>query len=131
MLSNTDRMTSLLQQVRDWDVHLAIDDFGTGYCSLSYLSNYRFSRLKIDQSFVRNVPSDSRSANLTTAIINMGKTLDMKVIAECVETEDQMEFLRSRACDEIQGYYFSRPLSASAFAEKFRSHRPMMPSQAA
>ena len=98
---------------------LAIDDFGTGYCGLSYLRHFQFSRLKIDQSFVRSVLVDPRDAALTAAIINMAKVLNMKVIAECVETEEQMKLLESIGCHEIQGYYFSRPVSAAVFAEKF------------
>jgi len=127
LISNASVLTTLLQQLHELGTSLAIDDFGTGYCGLSYLRRFHFAKLKIDQSFVRSVLADQRDALLTAAIIGIGKLLNMKVVAECVETEEQVEFLRSLACDEIQGYYFSRPLSAPDFAEKFREHRAFLP----
>jgi EAL domain-containing protein (putative c-di-GMP-specific phosphodiesterase class I) len=112
-----------LQQLTKLGINLVIDDFGTGYCGLSYLRRFQFSKLKVDQSFIHSVLTDERDAVLAGAIINIGKLLHMKVVAEAVETEAQVEFLRSLACDEIQGYYFSPSLSAFDFAEKFRNHR--------
>ena len=93
-------------------IKLAIDDFGMGYSSLSYLKRFPVSTLKIDRSFIRDVAIDPDDAAITTAIINMAKALNVRVIAEGVENEAQMSFLRAHQCDGIQGYYFSRPLTA-------------------
>ncbi len=116
LLSNADVMTSVLEELQNMGVTLAIDDFGTGYSSLSYLRQLRASRLKIDRSFVRDLATDPDDAAITAAIIGMAKSLNMRVLAEGVETEAQVEFLRRHRCDEIQGYYFSRPLPASQLA---------------
>jgi EAL domain-containing protein (putative c-di-GMP-specific phosphodiesterase class I) len=83
--------------------------------------------LKIDQSFVKSIAVEARDSALTAAIVNMATILGMKVIAECVETEEQVEILRSLGCDQFQGYYFSRPLCISAFAERVRSHYASLP----
>jgi EAL domain-containing protein (putative c-di-GMP-specific phosphodiesterase class I) len=92
-------------------VKLAIDDFGTGYSSLSYLRQFPVTRLKIDRSFIQDVAINPDDAAITTAIIDMAKALSLKVIAEGVETEAQMAFLRAHRCDQIQGYFFSKPLT--------------------
>jgi EAL domain-containing protein (putative c-di-GMP-specific phosphodiesterase class I) len=120
-------MVPLLQKVNELGSNLAIDDFGTGYCGYSYLRRFHFSRLKIDQSFVKSIAVEARDSALTAAIVNMATILGMKVIAECVETEEQVEILRSLGCDQFQGYYFSRPLCISAFAERVRSHYASLP----
>jgi EAL domain-containing protein (putative c-di-GMP-specific phosphodiesterase class I) len=96
---------------------LAIDDFGTGYSSFSYLKQFRASKLKIDRSFITEVAVKADDAAITAAIISMAKSLNLKVIAEGVEDEAQMSFLRSHHCDEIQGYYFSKPLRVGHVAE--------------
>jgi diguanylate cyclase (GGDEF)-like protein len=124
-LSFDDKMVSVLEEVRKMGVQLAIDDFGIGYCGFGYLRRFRFSKLKIDGSFVKTILENANDAALTTAIISMGKILDMGVIAECVETQRQVEFLRSLGCDEIQGYHFSRPLAVPDFAEKVRAHNAL------
>jgi EAL domain-containing protein (putative c-di-GMP-specific phosphodiesterase class I) len=92
-------------------VRLAIDDFGTGYSSLTYLKHFPIDRLKIDQLFIRDITTDSDDASISEAIIAMARSLGMDVIAEGVETKEQMEFLASRDCHEMQGFYFSRPVS--------------------
>jgi EAL domain-containing protein (putative c-di-GMP-specific phosphodiesterase class I) len=99
---------------------LAIDDFGTGYSSFSYLRQFPVSKFKIDRSFIRDVAVNPDDAAITAAIISMAKSLRLKVIAEGVENEAQMSFLRAHQCDEIQGYYFSKPLAVDNVAEKLR-----------
>jgi len=98
-------------------VQLAVDDFGTGYSSLSYLSQFPINSLKIDKSFVQAIKSEQTDAPIICAVINMGRGLMQRVVAEGVETREQLAFLQSRGCDEGQGYYFSRPLVAEQFAK--------------
>ena len=121
LLSNADVVFSVLQQLTAMGVRLAIDDFGTGYSSFSYLKRFPVCKLKIDRSFIRDVAENSDDAAITTAIISMAKSLSLKVIAEGVENEAQMSFLRARHCDEIQGYFFSKPLAVDEFAEALRA----------
>ena len=129
LLTRDDQITAQMVRLREMGLRLALDDFGTGYSSFSYVRRFRFDKLKVDGSFVKSLISDTNDAQIATAIISIGKILNMKVIAECVETEEQLEFLRAHGCDEMQGYYFSRPLSVSAFARKCRSHRPLLEAQ--
>jgi diguanylate cyclase (GGDEF)-like protein/PAS domain S-box-containing protein len=119
LLTNADVVFSVFQDLNKMGVSLAIDDFGTGYSSLSYLKQLRVNKLKIDRSFIRNIATDSDDAAITTAIISMAKSLNLKVIAEGVEDEAQMSFLREHLCDEIQGYICSRPISEVEVAERF------------
>jgi EAL domain-containing protein (putative c-di-GMP-specific phosphodiesterase class I) len=105
-------MVAVLRQLQGMGVRIAIDDFGTGYSSLSYLKQFRVNKLKIDRSLIRDVVVNSDDASITTAIIGMGKNLNLTVIAEGVENEEQLSFLRERQCDQIQGYLFSRPISS-------------------
>jgi diguanylate cyclase (GGDEF)-like protein len=121
------KMISRLHELRKLGVKLAIDDFGTGYCSFGYLRRFRFSKLKIDGSFVKTISDDADAAAVITAMISMGKILQMTITAECVETKQQEEFLLSIGCDQMQGYFFSRPLAASAFAEFMRLHQLSSP----
>ncbi len=121
LLSSADVTLSVLQELKNMGLSLAIDDFGTGYSSLSYLKRFPVSKLKIDRSFVRDVALNPDDAAITTAIISMAKSLNLKVIAEGVEDEAQMSFLRAHHCDEIQGYYFSKPLVADEVADKLRA----------
>jgi diguanylate cyclase (GGDEF)-like protein/PAS domain S-box-containing protein len=111
LLSNANVTLSILQELKEMGVKLAIDDFGTGYSSLSYLKQFPVGKLKIDRSFIRDIPENCDDAAITSAIISMAKNLRLKVIAEGVETEEQISFLRGHQCDEIQGYYFSKPVS--------------------
>jgi diguanylate cyclase (GGDEF)-like protein len=120
LLSNADVTLSVLQELKAMGLTLAIDDFGTGYSSLSYLKQFPVSKLKIDRSFIRDVAVKPDDAAITTAIISMTKSLNLKVIAEGVEDEAQMSFLRAHQCDEIQGYYFSKPLAVDKVADKLR-----------
>jgi diguanylate cyclase (GGDEF)-like protein/PAS domain S-box-containing protein len=118
--------TAVLQALKTMGVRLAVDDFGTGYSSLSYLSKFPIDVLKIDQLFVHNIHSDTDDAPIISAVINMGRGLKHRVIAEGVETEQQFRFLQARSCDEGQGHYFSRPLNAGDFS-KFLKTRASPP----
>lgn len=100
-----------MQKLKAMGIHLSIDDFGTGYSSLSYLKLFPIDSLKIDRSFTSNIFADSKDAALVHTIIAMAHNLDLKVIAEGVETQEQLHFLRQRQCNEAQGYFFSRPVS--------------------
>ena len=118
LLTNADVMFSILQDLREMGVKLAIDDFGTGYSSLSYLLQFQVNRLKIDRSFVQDVAENSDDAAITTAIIKMAKALNLEVLAEGVETEAQMAFLRAAQCFDVQGYYFSKPIAVAKVVEQ-------------
>jgi diguanylate cyclase (GGDEF)-like protein/PAS domain S-box-containing protein len=124
LLSNADVMVSVLEELQDMGVNLAIDDFGTGYSSLSYLKQFRAARLKIDKSFVRDLATNPDDAAIASAIISMAKSLNMRVLAEGVETEAQIAFLRQHRCDEIQGYYISWPLPAPQIADFLSASAP-------
>jgi EAL domain-containing protein (putative c-di-GMP-specific phosphodiesterase class I) len=121
LLANADVTLSVLQELKAMGLTLAIDDFGTGYSSFSYLRRFPISKLKIDRSFVRDVAVNPDDAAITTAIISMAKSLNLKLIAEGVENEEQMSFLRAHHCDEIQGYYFSKALTVDQVADKLRA----------
>jgi EAL domain-containing protein (putative c-di-GMP-specific phosphodiesterase class I) len=105
-------------------VRLAIDDFGTGYSSLAQIQHFPIDTLKVDRSFIRNIPKDAEDMAITEAIIAMGKTLSLTVVAEGVGTEEQMKFLKEHSCDEMQGYYFSKPIMPEQFAALLREHVP-------
>ena len=112
LMRNKEPIIMMMRELKESGVGISIDDFGTGYSSLSYLKRFPINSLKIDQSFTREITSDPNNAAIVTAIVNLGHSLKLKIIAEAVETVAQLEFLRSIQCDEMQGYLFSRPLSA-------------------
>jgi diguanylate cyclase (GGDEF)-like protein len=118
---DVEKVAATIERLHSAGVRFSIDDFGTGYSNLSQLRRFRVDRLKIDQTFVRNLPGSRNDAAIALAIISLARALDLKVIAEGVETAGQCAFLRKHGCDEIQGYYFSRPVPAEAFAEMLRS----------
>ena len=112
VMCNPARMVSILAKIKGMGVRLAIDDFGTGYASLAHIKRFPVDTLKVDRSFIRNLPQDAEDKAIAEAIISMGKALSLTVVAEGVETEEQMNFLKDHSCDEMQGYYFSRPIMA-------------------
>jgi EAL domain-containing protein (putative c-di-GMP-specific phosphodiesterase class I) len=116
LMHSADSVVAMMREFAEAGILMALDDFGTGYSSLSYLKRFPIDNLKIDQSFVRGIPDDQDDSAIARAIISMAKNLRLSVIAEGVETAEQLAFLREAGCDEIQGYYFSRPLPADEFA---------------
>jgi EAL domain-containing protein (putative c-di-GMP-specific phosphodiesterase class I) len=106
----------LLNEIAGMGVHLAVDDFGTGYSSLSYLKRLPIGKLKIDQSFVRDITVDPNDMAIVVAIISMAKSLDLDIIAEGIETAGQLALLRAKGCSVGQGFYFSVPMSAEDLA---------------
>jgi diguanylate cyclase (GGDEF)-like protein len=116
LMEDAESTVSVLQELKAMGVHLAVDDFGTGYSSLSYLRQFPIDVLKIDPSFVREISDDPNDSAIVSAIIDMGRNLEQRVIAEGIETHEQLAFLQKRHCAEGQGYLFSRPLAAAQFA---------------
>jgi EAL domain-containing protein (putative c-di-GMP-specific phosphodiesterase class I) len=112
---DVDKTLRILTEIRALGVRIAIDDFGTGYSSLATLQRFPLDTIKIDRSFIREIAGDSEEKSLAYAIIAMGKSLSKTVVAQGVETREQADFLRSHACDELQGFYFERPLPVEAF----------------
>jgi EAL domain-containing protein (putative c-di-GMP-specific phosphodiesterase class I) len=119
---NPERAIETMNRLHEKGIRLAIDDFGTGYSSLSYLKRFHVYRLKIDQSFIRDINEDADDRAIVATIIALAKSLGLKTIAEGVETKEQLDFLISQGCDEVQGYYFSKPLSVDDFEKKMRNH---------
>ena len=116
LIKDTEKILATVRQLKSLGLKLSIDDFGTGYSSLSYLKQFNVDKLKIDQSFVRDMADDPNDAAIVSAIIQMAKSLNLVTIAEGVETESQLALLRQQKCDEVQGYYFARPMPAEEFA---------------
>ncbi|WP_434602923.1 EAL domain-containing protein [Pseudomonas sp. Z4-7] len=117
LMQNIDTTVATLKAIKQLGVRLAIDDFGTGYSSLSYLQKFPVDVLKIDQSFVGDLSIDSNDAKLVSTIISLGKSLNLHIIAEGVETREQLAFLKAHQCEEAQGYYFSKAVEPQAFAQ--------------
>jgi EAL domain-containing protein (putative c-di-GMP-specific phosphodiesterase class I) len=116
LMKRAESSESVLKTLRAGGVQLAVDDFGTGYSSLSYLRKFPIDSLKIDQSFVRHITATPDDTAIVAAVISMGRSLNLRVVAEGVETRQEVEFLQAHQCDEAQGYYFSRPVPAQQFA---------------
>lgn len=115
VMEDVDNAITILRNLKGLGVHIAIDDFGTGYSSLSYLRRFPIDVLKIDQSFVNDIMVDDDDAAIVVSIISLAHSLRLQVIAEGVENADQLAFLRTHGCDQVQGYYFSKPVSADRF----------------
>ncbi|WP_159881389.1 putative bifunctional diguanylate cyclase/phosphodiesterase [Paenibacillus puerhi] len=124
-MNNVPYILDTMHKLKELGVRISIDDFGTGYSSLSYLKRFRVHTLKIDQSFIRDVTSDEDNAAIVTALIAMSHRLKIKSLAEGVETQDQLEFLISQGCDEIQGYVFSKPMPAREFEDLIQENKQL------
>jgi EAL domain-containing protein (putative c-di-GMP-specific phosphodiesterase class I) len=120
IMKDVDSSMAIMKDLKGLGIKLAMDDFGTGYSSLSYLKRFPFDKLKIDLSFVRDIMIDPESAAIARAIIAMAHNLNLRAIAEGVETEEQLKYLRLHGCDEIQGFYVSQPVNAREFEELLR-----------
>lgn len=129
LMKRVDATAEILQSLREGGVRVAVDDFGTGYSSLSYLRKFPVDALKIDQSFIRQITGDESDATLVTAVINMARSLKLRVIAEGVETGEELDFIRAHECDEAQGYLFSHPVPAPEFVALLTAsaHEPLRP----
>lgn len=125
LMEEVPRSEAMLKEFKGLGLKLSLDDFGTGYSSLSYLKRFPFDKVKIDQSFVRDITTNQSDNVLVKVIVSMAHGLGMKVIAEGVETEAQCEIMRTSVCDEIQGYFFSKPISAQAIEDLFAQGRQL------
>ena len=115
LLKESGEAARILNKLSQMQIHLAVDDFGTGYSALSYLKHFPFNALKIDRTFVRDITTDKEDAALTRAIIVMAQSLGLRVTGEGVETEQQLDFLHGEGCNQVQGYYFCKPMTAAGF----------------
>jgi EAL domain-containing protein (putative c-di-GMP-specific phosphodiesterase class I) len=122
LMSDSHNSVIALDQLHNMGMHVAMDDFGTGYSSLSYLKKFPIDTIKIDRSFVADIATDTDDAEIIRTIITMGHTLNRRVVAEGVETEEQLSLLRQYKCDEIQGYFFSRPQRADDLTAFLTEH---------
>ena len=111
-MTHPEESIKILNEISDLGIELAVDDFGTGYSSLAYLKRLPIDKLKIDQAFIRDLPDDEEDAVITKAVIALSKSLNLKVIAEGVETKEQRDFLVENGCKKIQGYFYSKPIPA-------------------
>ncbi|HQT25785.1 MAG TPA: EAL domain-containing protein, partial [Burkholderiales bacterium] len=119
LMQDPERSGAILNELRSSGVRIAIDDFGTGYSSLSYLKKFPLSVLKIDKSFVDELPHCEEDVAIISAVLSLARGLGLSVVAEGVETEEQLDFLSRRGCDLIQGYLKGKPMNGIAFREKF------------
>ncbi|MBF0251746.1 MAG: EAL domain-containing protein [Alphaproteobacteria bacterium] len=122
LMSDASNVVAILEDLHDYGIHISMDDFGTGYSSLSYLKRFPIDTIKIDRSFVSDIHTDADDAEIIRTIITMGHTLNRKIIAEGVETREQLRILKSYRCNQIQGYLFSRPLDSEQFVEFVKNH---------
>jgi EAL domain-containing protein (putative c-di-GMP-specific phosphodiesterase class I)/CheY-like chemotaxis protein len=123
VMANVEKTISILSNLKELGVQISIDDFGTGYSSLAYLKRFPIDKLKIDIAFIRDVTTNPDDAAITLAVIKMAHSLKLTVVAEGVETEEQLMYLQRHACDEIQGYYFSKPLDDMGLRQLMKEGR--------
>ncbi len=128
-MQNADETVRTLKELKKMDIHLSVDDFGTGYSSLSYLQKFPLDTLKVDRSFISNVTTDADSASITRTIISMARSLNLTVIAEGVETQEQLDFIRNEGCDQIQGYFVSPPVTSGEFEKMLKQEILLKPAK--
>ncbi|WP_039920177.1 putative bifunctional diguanylate cyclase/phosphodiesterase, partial [Sulfurimonas gotlandica] len=121
IMTHPEKAIVILQKISDLGIELSVDDFGTGYSSLAYLKRLPIDKLKIDQAFIRDLPDDEEDAGITKAVIALAKSLNLKVIAEGVETQVQRDFLVENGCENIQGYFYSKPIPSDEFENILRN----------
>ena len=121
LMSDAEYSIDMLRRLKGSGIHISVDDFGTGYSSLAYLRRFPLDAVKIDGSFIRDVTTNAEDASITLTIIDLAHRLNLQVIAECVETAEQMEFLRAHGCDQVQGYYLARPMPADELERLWRA----------
>jgi EAL domain-containing protein (putative c-di-GMP-specific phosphodiesterase class I) len=117
LINDFSRALSILRRLKALGVRIAMDDFGTGYSSLAYLQSFPFDKIKIDQAFISNLERNPQSAAIVRAVIGLGRGLDLPVVAEGVETQEQLDFLSRESCNEVQGYFLGRPEPIAHYAE--------------
>jgi EAL domain-containing protein (putative c-di-GMP-specific phosphodiesterase class I) len=122
-MDDVESAIATLHELAAIGVHVSIDDFGTGYSSLNYLKRFPIGTLKIDRSFVRDISTDKDDAAIVSAIVAMAHSMELRVVAEGVETGEQLSFLRELQCDDLQGYLFSAPLAEQEATELLRSDK--------
>ena len=122
VMQNPERTTKVLTAIKQMGVRIAIDDFGVGYSSLAQIKRFPIDTLKVDRSFIRDLEGNAEDRAITEAIISMGKTLSLTVVAEGVETQEQQSFLLDHSCDAMQGFYFSKPIEPDQFAAFLQKH---------
>jgi EAL domain-containing protein (putative c-di-GMP-specific phosphodiesterase class I) len=128
-MKDEEKLIKKLRAIKDTGVRLSIDDFGTGYSSLSYLKRFPIDVIKIDRSFVMEITSNPDGAAIVQTILAMAHTLKLRVVAEGVEKPEELMFLREHGCEEMQGYYFSKPVPLSEFEELLRSGKKLQTNQ--
>jgi EAL domain-containing protein (putative c-di-GMP-specific phosphodiesterase class I) len=122
-MENVDDAIAKLKSIKEMGVHISVDDFGTGYTSINYLRQYPISVLKIDQTFIKGLPNNQNDIAITSAVINLGHNLGLEIVAEGVETIEQLQYLSEHDCDLIQGYFISRPLPANKIIQELTKQR--------
>ncbi|BFL86036.1 hypothetical protein LFREDSHE_44860 [Shewanella baltica] len=127
IMGNPQESVSILSKLKALGLTIAVDDFGTGYSSLSYLKRFPIDTLKIDREFVRDITNDPDDAAITSAIIALAHSLDLNVVAEGVETQEQLNFLAMQGCDQVQGFLLSKPLSAEDFLTLLKNQSKPQP----